>query len=171
MPYSDPQLTHNPATSTIAPAAWGDVIRDDLEFLIDPPTCSVYNSAAVSVPTSTGTTLNANSENFDSDGLHSTVTNSSRITAQTGGRYLGTASVQFAANVTGIRQVQFLLNGSPIVASVARGPGFTGSDSFVKTFIAVVLAPGDFIEVSAFQASGVSLNTTLVEFFAQFLTR
>ena len=44
--------------------------RDDLEFLIDPPACSVYNSAVQVVATSTAATLLANSENFDNASMH-----------------------------------------------------------------------------------------------------
>jgi hypothetical protein len=172
VPYVDVQTIHNPATGAVAPAAWGDGVRDNQEFFIDPPTCSVYNSAAVSVANSSPTILNANSELFDNDALHSTVTNPSRVTAQTAGRYLLTSSAQFAANATGIRQIEFLLNGASILASVSRAlPPGVGSDAFVKTFIAVVLAAGDYVEARVFQSSGGALNVTLVEFFAMFLTR
>lgn len=171
MSYTDPLLVHDPVTGAVAPAAWGDVLRDNFEFLVDPPNCSVYNSSAVSVSTSSATILNANSENYDNDAMHSTVSNTSRITFQTPGRYGCTASAQFGANAAGIRQIEFLLNGVAILASVSRIPAVSGFDSYVKTFIKVTAAAGDWIEARVFQNSGGALNVTLVEFTAEFLTR
>jgi hypothetical protein len=169
--WTDPDLVHIAATGAVAPAAWGVVVNDDLNFLIDPPNCSVYNNAAVSVSTSSATILNANSENFDNDAMHSTVSMPSRITFQTPGRYNCTASAQFGANANGFRQIEFLHNGVAIPASVARIPAVSGVDSYVKTFIKVTASVGDYVEARVFQNSGSSLNVTLVEFTAEFLTR
>lgn len=170
MPYSDPNLTHNPSTGAVAPAAWGDVLRDDLEFLIDPPACSAYNSTSQTVATATATVLNADSETFDNDSMHSTVTNNSRITAQTAGRYLFAASANFAANTTGIRQVQFFLNGTTAFGTY-RGNAANTFDSIEGAVASRVLAAGDYVEVRAYQSSGGNLAVTLVEFTAIFLTR
>ena len=53
MPYTDPQTIHNPATGTVAPATWGDILRENSEFLIDPPACSVTHSTTQSIATAT----------------------------------------------------------------------------------------------------------------------
>ena len=64
--------------------------------LIPVPTfrCSAWNSATQSVPASTFTVLTFDSEDYDVGGLHSTVTNTSRLTVPSGGDglYLITAS-------------------------------------------------------------------------------
>lgn len=170
MPYVDPQTVHNPATGTVAPAAWGDTLRDDLEFLIDPPVCSVYHSTTQNVTTATGTVLSANSENFDNDGMHSTVTNNSRITIQTAGRYQLQANVQFAGNATGYRQIQFQLNGSTIFAT-DRQISVGTNDTIFSAVASRALVVSDYITVNVFQNSGSTLAVTLNEFTAIFRTR
>jgi hypothetical protein len=171
MPYVDPQSVHNPATGTIAPAAWGDTIRDDLEFLVDPPACSVFHSVVQSTSSGVSTALAADSENFDNAGMHSTVTNNSRITIQVAGRYLLLATMEFANNATGWRSTGFFINGvfSPIGGQTVPPAGSqTTRLSATRTR---VLAVGDYVEVQSNQNSGVALNVGLAEFGVVFLTR
>ncbi len=171
MTYVDLNTIHNPATGTVAPAAWGDQVRDNLEFLIDPPACSVYNSAAVSLANGAATVLGADSENYDNDSMHSTVTNTSRVTAQTAGRYLVIASVRFDANATGNRQIDFYINGVLLTGGVILGNAGSTNSTVLNLSKAAVLAAGDYVEVSATQRSGGALNATLVEFLAYLMTR
>lgn len=173
MAYVDPQSVHNPATGAVAPAAWGDTVRDCLEFLIDPPACSVYNSAAQSVANGTAqVVLNANSENFDNAAMHSTVTNPSRITIQTSGRYLIGCTVLYDADVDGRRVTQFLINGATVLFGDVRNANISAAvtprASVTRTY---VFTAGDYVEVTASHNSGAALDVTLNEFFALFLTR
>jgi hypothetical protein len=170
MPYVDPNTIHNPATGTIAPAAWGDVLRDDLEFLIDPPACDVFNSSAVSVNNATETILNADSERFDNDAMHSTASNTSRITIQTAGRYYVRAAVGFAGDADGNRRITFLINGTTASIRLDQGPGTSGS-IILGAFGDFILSAADFIEVRVLHAAGAALNVTLHSFAATFITR
>jgi hypothetical protein len=172
MSYVDLNTVHNPATGTVAPAAWGDQIRDDLEFLIDPPACNVFhNTTTLVVNGGAGTILAANSELFDNDAMHSTVTNNSRITIMTAGRYLFTASAEYDNAGVGIRQLQFFRNGVAVVSSVSRVPPISGYATYVKTYVTLVCAAADYVEVNAFQDRGASINCQLHEFTALYLTR
>jgi hypothetical protein len=175
MAYIDPNTVHNPATGTVAPAAWGDTIRDDLEFLIDPPACSARNSTTQSINNTTFTVLTANSENFDNNAMHSTVTNTSRITCQTAGRYLFFTRHRWATNGTGARVIQYRINGvdpgataQQLMAVPAAGGGVDHQHTATWS---LTLAAGDYVEVAGYQDSGVALNVTLEEFAATFLTR
>lgn len=173
MSYVDPATVHDPVTGTVAPAAWGDVIRDDLEFLIDPPACSVFNNTTQSVANNTEATLTANSENFDNDAMHSTVTNTARITVQTAGRYEFTCRVNFQADITPDtrRQITLRKNGTTSVV-VAAHPGITDSTSMtISGFLKDTMAAADYYEVRILQNSGNALNITLQEFTALFITR
>jgi hypothetical protein len=169
VPYVDLNTIHNPATGTVAPAAWGDQVRDDLEFLIDPPVVSAFHSTTQSLTSGSAFVLQANSENFDNDAMHSTVTNNSRITATTAGRYFFSARVSFAANVTGIREVRFGKNSTFTTALNINAAG--AGATIITTFTTFVMAAGDFCEVAAQQTSGGALATQLLEFTAIFLTR
>lgn len=171
MAYVDLATIQATDPGDILTAAWCDQARDNGEFLIDPPACSIYNSSAVSLTTGIGTVLNADSENYDNDSMHSTVSNTSRITIQTSGRYLITATMEFSANATGYRMIQILLNTASIAHSVVRLNAVSGAATFTQTAITSVLAAGDYLEAQGLQGSGGGLNTTLREFTAQFLTR
>lgn len=172
MPYSDPNTVHNPSTGAVAPAAWGDAIRDDLEFLIDPPTCSLSGSAT-SATTGTILTINTTTENFDNDAMHSTVTNPTRITAQTAGRYEFTAVVRYDFNAGGgARLLQFFHNSTTQYNVAQIAATTTGSrDTIVSGGRKIVMAQGDFVELRARQDSGSTINITCDEFAAKFDTR
>jgi hypothetical protein len=163
MAYSDPNLVHNPSTGAVAPAAWGDVVRDDLEFLVDPPKCSIYNSAAQSIPNNTTTALTANSENFDTDAMHSTVSLTSRVVAQTAGRYLVNAAVLFASHATGRRALDLRVNGTTTHNIDGRMTVTTGNSMAITGMRLLTLAAGDYVEGMVLQTSGGALDVTLNE--------
>jgi hypothetical protein len=170
MPYVDLNTIHNPSTGGIAPASWGDQARDNFEFLIDPPTCSVKAAVAQLLTSGVTTVLAAGAESFDNDGMHSTVTNTSRITIQTPGRYLITALARYAVNATGDRHLGLRVNGAGNhdLVSVLAAPTF---DTFLAGTKSFVFAAGDYLEVRATQNSGGNLNVTLEDFTAVFITR
>jgi hypothetical protein len=170
MPYVDPNTVHNPATGTVAPAAWGDTIRDDLEFLIDPPCCSVKASSAQSLTNGVTTALNAATENFDNNAMHSTVTNNSRITIQTAGRYLAIALVRYAANGNNSRTLSFFTNGT-VNHDLTNGLAANNGDTFWSGSKSFVFAVSDYIEVRATQYSGGNLDVALEDFTVMYLTR
>lgn len=172
MPYVDPQSIHNPATGNVAPATWGDTIRDDLEFLIDPPAVSIFNSTAQTCTTAVDTVLTADSENYDNNAMHSTVTNTSRITCVTAGRYLFTCTVRFAGNATGYRIVRWFLNGTTQIRAGGQQAITTGpQDTVISASRTFTLAVNDFYEIQVLQNSGGNLGVTLEEFAALYLTR
>jgi len=170
VPYVDLNTIHNPATGTVPPAAWGDQTRDNFEFLIDPPACSVKGSSAQSINNGTTTSLNAGTETFDNDSMHSTVTNTSRITIQTAGRYLVFALVRYAANVTNARTLGLLVNATTNHDLTNVDAASTG-DTFLSGSKSFVFSVGDFVECRATQYSGGALNVTLEDFTAVFITR
>jgi hypothetical protein len=120
---------------------------------------SVFNTAAQSIANNTNTALTFNSENFDTDGYHSTTTNTSRLTIPTGknGYYLITANFVFALNATGNRDMFFAKNGTALryaFSPIASSATYTG---MALTFIANLVAT-DYIELWVNQTSGGNLN-------------
>jgi hypothetical protein len=169
--YVDLNTVHNPATGTVAPAAWGDQSRDNFEFLIDPPACSIFETSVQSVANDTNTALTSNEENFDNNAMHSNVSNTSRITAQTAGRYQLIGSVNFAADPDGIRQITFRVDGTTtLVPSVQVGGTSAGSTGL--TLVAnVILTVGQYVECMARHTAGNALDCKMQEFSATFITR
>lgn len=173
MAYVDPNTVHNPSTGAVIPAAWGDTVRDDLEFLIDPPACSVYHNTTQSKASSTTlAALLANSENYDNFSGHSTSVATSRITIATAGRYEVGCVVSWAANGTGNRATAFSVNGVGVAdylvdirtGTATNSTGISGSRT-------LVLAAGDYVEVSVWQTSGGALLASLDEFYVLWRTR
>lgn len=118
---------------------------------------NVYAGAAQTLTTAVAAALAMNSEDVDPKALHSTVTNNSRITVATPGRYLVVAQVGFVSNATGYRQLGILKNGTA-VASV-RIPAVSGTSMTIQCVADVLCVATDYIEAQAVQTSGGNLDT------------
>lgn len=170
MPYVDVQTIHNPSTGSVAPAAWGDGLRDNQEFFIDPPGCSVFDGTGQTLSNASAAALACGSETFDNDAMHSTVTNPSRITAQTPGRFLFLVTVEFGTSATGIRQAFFRTNGTTTLQG-SRHNAVTTFGNIFQAVQMIVLAAGEYVEAMGYQSSGGNLSCIPREFAAAFLTR
>ena len=117
----------------------------------------VYHSADQSIPNATWTALALDSERFDTDVIHDTVTNNSRLTCKTAGKYVIVASAMFASNATGLRGIKILLNSTTIIAKLyfAAISGDT-TPTFVSTLYE--LNVGDYVQMQGVQTSGGALN-------------
>lgn len=101
------------------------------------------------------------SPGYDTDAIHSTVTNTGRFTIPVGGdgKWSGIAGIGFAAGGANFRQVCWRLNGVNL-------PGGTMSrlgDATYPTRLLVPLPPillvaGDYLDLVAYQDSGSSIN-------------
>lgn len=121
----------------------------------------VTHNANQSIATGTLTALSFNSEMIDTNSLHSTITNTSRITVFPGGAGLWHVgySVRWATNGTGYRVATVLKNGSTstyyaysLLPGTSAGPiTQTGSDI-------IRLLDNDYVEVRVEQTSGGALN-------------
>lgn len=122
--------------------------------------CWVYNSANISVATSgTPQALTFNSEQYDSNGMHSTVSNTSRITIQKDGYYNFYGHAAWAGNATGYRELKVVKNGTTDIW-IVRQDG-QGASTVVHQGIAVPpfsSTTGDYYELYATQTSGGALN-------------
>ena len=134
----------------------------------------VWCAGAFSLVHNTTTVVPFDAETFDTNAMHDNVTNNSRITVPAGktGKWRIAASVGFAANGTGVRDVRVYQNGA--IKSFAR-PGNAGAAVSTVILVADVLpaSAGDYFEVFATQSSGVTLaveqNQFSTYFTAEFL--
>lgn len=95
MAYSAPRTWASGEKPTAA--QFNQDIRDNVAFLANPPACFVYNSGNQSINDATETTLTFDSERYDTDTMHSTSSNTGRITFNTAGLYLIEANIRIAA--------------------------------------------------------------------------
>ncbi len=123
--------------------------------------CILYNSTNYTISNATDTILTFNTEILDTDGFHSTSTNTGRITipAGKGGKYYVFAWGSYANNTTGYRQLEILVNGRTGTPSRVANSSMAGINNIGLTPNgAAVLAAGDYIEVNTYQNSGGSLT-------------
>ena len=121
--------------------------------------CSVYLSVSQSIANSTNQAITFDSEEYDTNGFHSTVTNTSRLTipASYGGYYRISCLVGFASNATGVRNAKIYKNGTSIF-NFSQPITATGNPQSAGGTATVNLAVGDYIELIAVQTSGGNLD-------------
>lgn len=120
---------------------------------------SAYRSTNTSINNATYTAVTWPNEYFDTDGFHSTTTNTSRFTVPTGkdGKYLVTSLVRFLANTTGIRIASLYKNGVELYQGSNKNPLSSGGTSLQFSWQGSLVAT-DYLEVFVYQDSGGALN-------------
>lgn len=134
----------------------------------------VYHSVDQSIAHNANSPLSFNSEKLDGDNIHSTVTNNSHLTVNTGGTYIIGGTFLMAANATGVRQISIRLNGSTLIAA-ERIPAHA-AESMLTISTVYNLAAGSYLQLLAYQNSGVALNVIAAanyspEFFMQLVAQ
>ena len=105
----------------------------------------VHNSAAITISNNTLTVLTFDSERYDTDTIHSTSSNTSRLTAKTAGKYIITGNVRWDDNGTGRRLLSILVNGS---TTIARGEtAILSAETSQNISTHYDLAVDDFVEL------------------------
>jgi hypothetical protein len=122
------------------------------------PKAYTQNSALISLADGVDTVLSMDTELFDTDNIHDSTTNPTRLTCNTAGVYFVSAYVAYASNNTGFRHVFVRVNGGTAISSDVR-PALNSTDLTVSTIYQ--LNVGDYVEVFAFQNSGAALNIGL----------
>lgn len=156
-------LPADPVSGAIAPVTWGDDVRNALNFLANPPGCRVYHNAAQSVPDNTEVTVAFNSERYDTDAMHDTVTNNGRITFNTAGRYVVGGLLEFAAASDYVLFYGGLrLNGVTSIDEDAKTAITAAATPHIKLVTTYKFAVGDYVEFRVFQDNSANLARNLL---------
>lgn len=144
-------------------ALWNANILGGIGYLLAPVRFKGYASTTQTIVSgATPIALSLDTEMYDSDGGHSTTTNTSRYTVQTAGLYHVTGGLTFlTASATGTRTAVVMLNGANVVGSMVQAAGSPSNGTGVQTSTDVQAAVGDYIEIGAWQNSGASMTTTV----------
>lgn len=126
---------------------------------LNQPRVRVQRNTTQSISTGSATAISFNTELHDLGGGMWVIGSPTRLTAPIAGLYLCGAAAEFAANATGNRQVQIMVNGSENHRITIPSVG-SGLATRVMAASLVSLAASDFIEFNVFQDSGGSLNLT-----------
>ena len=118
----------------------------------------VYDASNQSIANGVTTKVNFDTENFDTDTIHDTSTNNTRLTATTAGKYIIVASVRWASNATGRRSIFFLLNNATELAEKQLDEAEAAQVLTQGLVSAEDLAANDYVELLVYQDSGGALN-------------
>lgn len=146
-------VKHSNALRCNAIGGWGQVSGAGLGI-----NCRLRNSAAQTIPNATLTALTFDTETYDTDAMHSTTTNTSRITFTTSGPYIITANIGFTANATGFRTIKLRVNNSFDIGYASQ-PAFASETNTLNLTAQYNFNQGDFVEVIVYQNSGGNLDT------------
>jgi hypothetical protein len=126
------------------------------------PRCRVYNSANQTLTTATEASITWDSEQFDDGGLHSTSSNTERLTAPVAGTYMIILNVNFAGNLDGHRFAAITYNGTAnvIAKSYAEPDTASTSDEALNVVALFKLAASDYVVARAYQNTGGNLDVT-----------
>jgi len=130
------------------------------------------HNANQSISHNTSTVIALNTETYKTSGItHSTVTNNSRVTMDSAGKYIFTANVSWAANATGFRALVFKINGTTFVGIARMMAISTASEQSYQMAVTEWNAnANDYVEIEVFQNSGSSINIETGSSFSPVLT-
>lgn len=125
------------------------------------PRCRVTNTAAQTIVNNTRTALTFDTETVDVGGMHSTSSNTSRLTVPSGGQglYVIGGACEFVANATGIRDIELRINGSVYFAGSQIASAGASATTLMNVTGVYPLVDGDYVELTVVQTSGGNLNT------------
>lgn len=128
-------------------------------FLLAPPIFRGRQTVIQSLTNAAASAITLDAEDVDTAGGHTTT---SRYTAQYAGWYAIGGGIGYAANATGVRGVEWWVNGVPVSGAGCMFPANAATSQRLpgRAFL-VYLNIGDYVEVFAFQNSGASLNTAV----------
>lgn len=137
-------------------ATWG-------AFLLGVPKAVLRQGATQSVTTGTWTSVLFDAEDNDSDNAHSTITSTSRYTAQTAGWLRLGGGTAWGINATGGRLCRWAVNGVAVNASATGVASFGAALNTLSGAMArdVQVAVGDYVELQVYQSSGGALSTVV----------
>lgn len=141
-------------------------IQTALNFVLAPPICSVYTNAGVTIPNGgTFQLMTWDTEVDDNDGMHSTISQTSRIQFNTPGRFELSTHIQLPVSTTTytLFQIAVRLNaggvtsgGTGLITAIYDSPGGAGRHQHL--WMSRVFATGDYIEVFVAQTNSAAAS-------------
>jgi hypothetical protein len=140
-------------------------ISENLRFLHTKDRVHAYDSADQNISNTTWELMTWDSEDYDNNTLHSTSSNTGRLTCQSSGLYLVEFKINWEVNTTGQRRVMLRKNsGGSDSGGTAQGTWYAEAIGTEQTTVAggrgIVLNTGgsnDYVELFVYQNSGGSL--------------
>lgn len=154
---SEPAQTWNPTFAsgvTVGNGTWGAGSAAEAPASrceARPPGTQVLTSGV-------GAAVELTAENTDTGGFHDNSTNNTRLTAPYSGVYFVSYTMDIAAQAGGDRSFWFAKNGGSVRYAATNAIGTTARHEMCGS-CDIELDAGDYVELIAYQSSGVSLFT------------
>src|SRR6266498_3118145 len=143
-------------------ALWNSQVRDTGNFFLGVPHVILAQGTAQTIATSAFAALLFDVEIRDNDSVHSTVSNTSRITIVTAGWYEVSGTVGWAGNATGQRLSHWAVNGTGADRTEISANATLGtSTGYAACTTSLFLNVGDHLELHIWQNTGGNLNTNV----------
>jgi hypothetical protein len=152
----------------ITSALWTAQVSATMNFLMGSgsngvPRFKGWQSSAQSIATgATDTPITLDTEDYDSDNGHSTVTNSSRYTVQVAGTYRVIAVGGFTTNSVGNRKLGINVNGTNARGASIQQPALASNSWVGAVSTELALSVGDYIEMVMWHTSTTTPLTTAI---------
>ncbi|MCC6743434.1 MAG: hypothetical protein IT175_06200 [Acidobacteria bacterium] len=144
------------------------IYANDLRFLHTPPACVLERDANQNIAYATDTAITFTTETADTDGMHSNVSNTSRITFQTAGRYFTSGLMGYAQNLTSARRAYIYKNGTTFQVS-ENMPDTADGLAYLNPHTTDYYTASTYVELMAYQLSGGTLAVTVATFAASWV--
>ena len=123
----------------------------------------VYNSGDLTIGTGSWTSLTFDSERWDPQEMHSTVSNTGRLTAVVSGLYLAIGHAVFEANATGERYFRITKG---ISSSIAQN-NYDGHSVAIHGIVTtqMYMNAGEYLTFDVYQNSGGDLDILQADYY------
>lgn len=136
------------AGDTWTAAMWNTYLRDNVNGLLTKPMVVARRTTTITAAANTDTQVTLDAEDYDTDGMHSTSSNTARLTATTAGLYLVSfqARLYYGGSSVNYGRTTIYKNGTATIAA-RQTILMTGSDACYTTVSALVaLAATDYVQ-------------------------
>jgi hypothetical protein len=155
----DPATYLDAVSGAVITPDWGDRVKENLDALFNPPQAHAISPEGFFVPNNAVTALIFGGERYDTDVIHSTTTNTSRLTCVRAGVHHLSAGMTYAGSAAGnLRIIAIRLNGVTTIAQFDGKPLGTATVALAVS-ADYKLALNDYVEVITLQDSGGNLTS------------
>jgi len=117
----------------------------------------VYDGSTQSIGNNSRTSVNFDTESYDTDTMHDTSTNNERLIAKTAGKYIISGNIGFGANATGVREAWINHSADGDIAAATRAAE-SSRTNYMAVTTAYDMAEDEYVVLQVWQNSGGSLN-------------
>lgn len=161
MPLAVPIPANGVAGVDVSAAFWNAQVRDSTTFLLNPPHCVMLQTVTAQTGITGNTAILFDTNEVDSYGGHSTVTNTNQYVAQVAGWYQCSGDIAYAATgtVPSTRTAIWFKNGVTVPGvAITRATDVTSATAVVAPTREIFLNVGDFVSLIASSTAAASTN-------------